>query len=448
MNPAPHDLTTEAALLGAMMLDPRIIPDVESVIAGPETFYDERHSTAYAAMTRIYGREQSLDFVQLQAELPKDLSVESIIEYAQTTPATTGWPQYAAIITRHHTRRRLIAAAETIAHDTRESAPDCDASELLDRAESAITTVVVETQANRAGVAVSLEAAMQAELERLDAIHMGREQPQTIKTGLIDIDNTLGGLLPSQLVIVGARPSIGKTAFGLNLSTNIALAGTPVAVFSLEMDTRSITQRMLCTQSGVPMSRLTRNLLDESAFHALGEACGVLADAKIFIDDSSQSSVMRVRSEARRMVRRHGVGLVVIDYLQLLTCPGKDRENRQVEVSAISRGLKALAKELRIPVLCLAQINRQSEQRSNFRPRMSDLRESGSIEQDADVVLLLHREEAHHIGDDQWLNDPANEKHLGTAELIVAKQRNGPVGSVTLTWDAGAMAFRNHARQW
>jgi replicative DNA helicase len=262
----------------------------------------------------------------------------------------------------------------------------------------------------------------------------------------------LSGLQPGELLIIAARPSMGKTAVAMNIAEQIALGGTPwnpgagpqvpVAVFSLEMSKASVSLRLLSARSGVNAHELRTGGLDDDTYERVFQAYQELSKAKIFIDDSPSLSVTALRARARRLVRQHDVKVIVIDYLQLLTAPAQGKESRQVEVSAISRGIKALARELNVPIICLSQLNRASEQREGNRPRMSDLRESGSIEQDADVIMLLHREEYYHVQDPSWAEE--NPDKLGVAELIVAKQRNGPVGVVSLTWDNRTTRFKNH----
>jgi replicative DNA helicase len=274
-----------------------------------------------------------------------------------------------------------------------------------------------------------------------------------LRTGYGDLDDLLRGLQPGELIILAARPSMGKTSMALNLAEQIAMGGVPVAgapatqnvpvgLFSLEMSKNAIVQRLLSARAGVSGQHLRGgHAISKAELDRIGIAADDLKHAPIYIDDLPNLTVLNLRARARRMVAQYGVKVIMIDYLQLMSAPGSARESRQVEVSAISRGVKALARELNIPVVCLSQLNRASEQREGNRPRMADLRESGSIEQDADVILLLHREDYYHVQDEDWKIE--NPDKVGVAEVIVAKQRNGPTDVVKLKWDPRTTRFRN-----
>jgi len=244
------------------------------------------------------------------------------------------------------------------------------------------------------------------------------------------------------MVIIAARPSMGKTALALNIAENMAMAGHGVGVFSMEMSKQQLVQRLLCARSGIDSQRLRRNMLKDQEFRALMSACDELQDAPILIDDTPGLSLLQLRAKARRMAAKHSIKAVIIDYMQLMSTGGRV-ESRQVEVSEISRGIKAMARELAMPVICLSQLNRAAESREGHRPRMSDLRESGSIEQDADVIMLLHREDYYHKDDPDWVDN--NPDRMGVAELILTKQRNGPTGTIMLSWIAQSTRFRDYA---
>jgi replicative DNA helicase len=263
-----------------------------------------------------------------------------------------------------------------------------------------------------------------------------REAGETgIHTGFVELDDMLGGMRPGQLLIVAARPSMGKTAFALDLLRHAGvMQDQPVAMFSLEMSTEELGGRMACKQAGVNNYAYQRCTLDAQAMSEVQMASVTLGEAPVHIDDTAGISIMRLRARARRLAARHGIKLIVVDYLQLVTAP--DYRQRREEVGAVSRGLKAIAKELGVPVVCLSQLNRQAESRDKHRPRMADLKESGDIEQDADVVMLLHREDYYHQDDPDWT--PTRR-----GEVIVAKQRNGATGTVELAWDGPTMTFRN-----
>ncbi|NIT92970.1 MAG: AAA family ATPase [Gammaproteobacteria bacterium] len=258
-----------------------------------------------------------------------------------------------------------------------------------------------------------------------------------VAAGFSDLDEITGGFQQGDFIIIAARPSMGKTALALNIAENMAVRGEPVGVFSLEMSRHQLVERLLASRSGIDLHRLRRLMLGKEHYSRLFAACGELQDAPIYVDDMAGSTLLQIRARARRMVVKHDVKAVFVDYIQLITTGGR-AESRQLEVSEISRGLKALARELNVPVICLSQLNRAAEQREGHRPRLSDLRESGSLEQDADVVGLLHREDYYHAGDEDY--EPSN-----VAELIIAKQRNGPTDTVKLSWVQGCTRFRDYS---
>ncbi|QYU67436.1 replicative DNA helicase [Leptolyngbya sp. 15MV] len=366
---------------------------------------------------------------------------------------------YAKTVADKARLRRLIEAADRIIYDALNSGEyGIDATrEIIDTAETLVFEIAQEDQ-NKTDPQ-ELATLVRQELERLESAD-GRGI-SGLPTGFHDLDKLLSGLQPGEMIVLAARPSMGKTALALNLAEQVARGGrtpeeaprgSPVAVgvFSLEMSKASLVQRLLSAFSQVDSQRIRTGQLSAQERATIRTCAEGLIETPVHIDDTPGLAVLQLRSRARRMVAQHGVGCIIIDYLQLLSAPGAGRESRQVEVSAISRGIKALARELNVPVVVLSQLNRASEQREGNRPRMSDLRESGSIEQDADVVLLLHREDYYHRGEPAWDPqspefDEANREKIGTAELIVAKQRNGPTGTVMLTWDSRTTRFRNHA---
>ena len=454
----PSSPEAEMSLLGSMILDPRVTGDVIPFVTSGEAFYDERHGAIFDALVTLYDKHQTGDLVQL-AQTLKDRAVlddiggpDYLVRLAEQVPSAVNAPHYARIVAEKFRLRRLIDAASKILYDAfhaGELGPD-GAREVLDDAEQMIFKIAEQSEQNDAQ---RLSELLHQTMELLEA-NEGRSV-SGLPTGFTDLDRMTTGLQRGEMIIVAARPSMGKTALALNLAEQIALGGVsgpygrptgaaaPVGVFSLEMSRQSVAQRLMCARSGVDSHLVRTNMLSEEHFAKLIRACGELGDAPIFIDDTPALTILALRARARRMVAKHGVQCIIIDYLQLMTAPGSARESRQVEVSAISRGVKALARELNVPVICLAQLNRGAEQREGHRPRMSDLRESGSIEQDADVIMLLHREEYYHQSDPEWLE--MDEDKAGLAELIIAKQRNGPTGTVNLTWDARTTRFYNHA---
>jgi replicative DNA helicase len=452
----PHSLEAEMSLLGCLLLDPQRVADVLPVVRRAEDFYAERHGAIYRAILDAYDRRAEFDAV-LVGELLKARGVLEDIggmaylaDLAESVPASVNAPHYARIVADKARLRRLIDSAGSVLYDAYNpgEAGIEGAKELIDRAQAEIFEIAEEEESSDA---MDLKELLHAEIERID--RAGGEGISGIHTGFGDLDDLLSGLQKGEMLILAARPSMGKTAFALNLSEQIALGGRspwqpdhgkriPVAVFSLEMSKNAVAQRLLSAHSGVDGHRLRTGQISADDFHRVAQSCGVLSETPLYIDDTPALTILGLRTRARRLVRKHGVGVIVIDYLQLLSSPSAARESRQNEVSAISRGIKALARELNLPIICLAQLNRATEQREGNRPRMSDLRESGSIEQDADVVMLLHREEYYHINNPEWKDE--NPDKVGVAEVIIAKQRNGPTGVVKLTWDSRTTRFKNY----
>ena len=445
------------ALLGSMILEPGVIGEVLPLIAKPEAFYLEKHTHIYKALLELYDRNNTGALVQL-VETLKGWDVLDRIggagyleELAACVPSSANAPYYAGIVGAKYKLRRLIEASGEILHNAYHAGGHVteEAQTIIDQAEMSVFEIAEEAETSEPQ---SLRELLHRELDRLEA-NEGKGI-SGLPSGYLDLDDMLKGLQQSELIIVAARPSMGKTALALNLAEQIAMGGrdpwsrpsadrAAVAVFSLEMSREAVTQRMLAAYAKLDMNIFrSGQRFREREFQNIVEASSALADAPILIDDTPGLSVMGLRARARRMKAKHDIKCIMIDYLQLLTSPSHGRESRQVEVSAISRGIKALARELKVPIICLSQLNRATEQREGNRPRMSDLRESGSIEQDADVVVLLHREEYYHVNDPSWADE--NPDKVGVAELIVAKQRNGPTGVVKLTWHSGTTRFKNH----
>jgi len=450
----PHSLESEMSLLGSMILDPTVIADVLPHVHSDEMFYSAAHAAVFKALIQLYEQHQSGDLVMLvdklrDAEQLKDIGGEEyLLQLVEAVPSATSAPYYARTVADKHRLRRLIEASGQILYDAYHPSEDAQGvNEVIDKAESKIFAIAEQAQTNEAQ---ELNELLQDEIERLEAIE--GKGVSGIPTGFTKLDEMLSGLHKGEMIILAARPSMGKTAMALNLAEQVAFGGAiggaktknekvPVAFFSLEMSKESITNRLLSAKSGVDSHKMRTGSFTESDFQKLIRAAGDLGEAKIYIDDSPNLSVLALRARARRLVRRSEIKCIIIDYLQLLTSPSAARESRQVEVSEISRGIKALARELDLPVICLAQLNRGTENRSDNRPKLSDLRESGSIEQDADVVMLLHREAYYHIGDEDWEMD--NPDKVNLTELIIAKQRNGPTGVVELDWDNRTTRFKN-----
>lgn len=453
----PQALEAEMSLLGSLILDPKVVPDALSIVRNEKDFYSEGHSHIYRAVVDLYDQRHSGDLVQLVDMLRdrKVLDVVGGIDYLETlancVPSAVNAPHFAKIVAEKAKLRRLIDTAGAIIYDAYHSGelgPE-GAREVLDKAEMAVFEIAQEQHASDPQALAEL---LELELKRIEAADFEGGGLSGVATGYYELDEILRGFQPGELIVLAARPSMGKTAFVLNLAEQMALGGltsgqtssrpAPVGLFSLEMSKNAIVQRLLSARSGVSSQALRGgHKIPDKDLRELIMAAEDLKAAPIYVDDTADLTVLNLRARARRMVAQYGVRCILIDYLQLMTAPGAARESRQVEVSAISRGVKALARELKVPVICLSQLNRASESREGNRPRMSDLRESGSIEQDADVIMLLHREEYYHVQDEDWKAE--NPDKIGIAEIIIAKQRNGPTGVVKLFWDSKTTRFRN-----
>lgn len=453
----PHSDEAEMSLLGSMILDHEVIDDVLIVVSTPDAFFREAHGIIFSALVKLHERRNSGDLVQLTDALKDSESLDAIggtdylVTLASSCPSAANAPHYAGIVRQKHQLRMLIDACGEIVHGAYHcgGVGDEHAQGVIDRAEQSIFEITEQAaSADQSTLIELLQSAMQ-EISSRD----GGGVVTGVSTGFDDLDEMTSGLQDGEMTIIAARPSMGKTALALNLAEHIALKGNryqspqdpvvPTAFFSLEMSQKSVAMRMLSAHSGIDSHRIRTRRLKEGDFSRLLDSCAEITAAPMFIDDTPGLTVMQLRAKARRLVRQEGVRVIVVDYLQLMHEPSAAREGRQQEVSTISRNLKALARELRVPVVCLAQLNRQTEQREGHRPRMADLRESGSIEQDADLIALLHREEYYHVQTPSWADE--NPDKVGLAELIIAKQRNGPTGVVKLSWDSATTRFKNYA---
>ena len=435
----PHAQEAEMSLLGAMLFDPRMIADVVTLVKSGRDFHNPAHGVLFDVMVGLYDRTASLDMVQLNQVLTdKGLLAEVggldyLVNLAGSVPSAANAAHYARIVREKATLRDLIAAGGEILRDAHSG--ESEVQEILEQAEQRIFRIAQQREH------ASAESLQELLVETVRAIEANEGRHMTgVPCGFVELDDMLNGFQDGELLILAARPSMGKTALALNVMEQMALAGHSVAMFSLEMGKQQLVQRMVCARGRIDSQRLRRNMLRDDDYKRLMEACGDLSEAPIYIDDTPGLSLLQLRSKARRLKDRYGIEAVIIDYLQLMSSGGRV-ESRQMEVSEISRGIKAMARELEVPVLCLSQLNRAAEQREGHRPRMSDLRESGAIEQDADVVLMLHREEYYHRGDHEWAEQ--NPDKAGIAELITAKQRNGPTGVVTLGWNSASTRFQD-----
>ena len=429
------------SLLGSILLDPQVVGDVVLVIRSAEDFYKPANGAIYDTMVELYDKHASIDIVQLNQALADREILDSVgglnylVELADAVPSAANAAHYARLVREKAMVRQLIEAAGDILYDAYHS-PD-QAEAILDKAEQRIFDIAQQSQHSQIE---SLHELIKQTISLLEASE--GQQLTGLPTGFVELDELTGGLQRGEMIVIAARPSMGKTALALNIAEQMATQGLSVGIFSMEMSKQQVVQRILCARSGIDSQRLRRHMLRPDDVRALMTACDDLLHAPIYVEDTPGLSSMQLRAKARRMVAQHGIKIIFIDYLQLMGLGGRI-ESRQLEVSEISRAVKAMARELNIPVVCLSQLNRSPEQREGHRPRMSDLRESGSIEQDADVVVMLHREDYYHQGDEAWFD--ANPHKVGVAELIIAKQRNGPTGTLKLSWIADCTRFRDHS---
>lgn len=431
----PHNLNAEESLLGALLLSRDAVGAVAEMGLSVNDFYKPAHQYVYDAIRGLNATGQPIDAVTVADELRRAGlldeigGAEMLLELQNATPAISNASRYAKIVQDTAVLRRLIRVASDIA-EIAYSEPD-DVSRALDEAE----TKVFEVAEDRVIDSVQpLGELMPLAMDKLQETFERGNTITGLATGYNDLDELLSGLQPSTLNIVGARPAMGKTAFGLGLAVHAAqTAKVPVLVFSLEMGHTELTQRILSSEARVDSTKLRNGRLTESDWTKLGRAVGRL-EVPLYLDDNPRVTVMEIRAKARRLKSREGLGLIVIDYLQLMS--GNNSENRQLEVSEISRGLKILARELEVPIVALSQLSRNLESRSDKRPMLADLRESGSLEQDADVVMFLYRDEVY--------NNESPDK--GSAEVIIAKHRSGPIGMRRLAFLGAYTRFDNAAR--
>ncbi len=435
----PSAVEAEMSLLGSVILSPDACGDVLQIIRSADDFFRPAHSDLWTAIVHLYDTHQSVDVVQLQ-QILEDRGVlervgglDYLVELAGSVPSAANAVHYARIVRDKSMLRQLIGAAGDMlrsAYTNPESTSD-----LLDGAEQQIFKIAQQAETRQAMDLTGLIRDAIARIEDSDG------QPLTgIGSGFSELDHYTGGFQRGEMIILAARPSMGKTALAINIAENMVTRGEAVGVFSLEMGASQLVQRILASRAGIDGDRLRRNALRKAEFRALFAACDELRDVPMYIDDTPGLTLLQLRAKARRMKQKHGLSCVVIDYLQLMAS-GHRNESRQQEVSDISRGIKAMARELDVPVVCLSQLNRAAEQREGHRPRMSDLRESGSIEQDADVIMMLHREAYYHH-DEEWRDE--NPDKVNLAEVILAKQRNGPTGTVKLVWDSRSTRFNEY----
>ena len=435
----PHSIEAEQAVLGGVMLENTAWERVAEAV-GEGDFYRHDHRLIFRAMVRLAGRNQPFDVVTLAEDLDREGLIDQVggLAYlgqlAKNTPSAANIGAYAQIIRERATLRQLISVSSDIA-DTAFNPKGMQALEVLDEAERKIFSIAESRP--KTGGPEAVNALLTKAIDRIDMLFNSDGAITGLSTGFTDLDEMTSGLQPADLIIVAGRPSMGKTTFAMNLVENAVLRSEKaVLVFSLEMPGESLIMRMLSSLGRIDQTKVRSGRLDDDDWPRLTSAVNLLNDRKLFIDDTAGLSPMEMRARARRIVREHGdLALIMIDYLQLMRIGGGGAENRTNEISEISRSLKALAKEFNVPVVALSQLNRSLEQRPNKRPINSDLRESGAIEQDADIIMFVYRDEVYH----------PDTQEKGIAEIIIGKQRNGPIGTTRLAFLGKYTRFENLA---
>ena len=434
----PHSVEAEQSVIGSMLMDrDAIIAASEIVVA--DDFYQRQYGIMFDTMVELFNEGQPVDLVTLQDRLkekdvpPEVCSLDFVRDILATVPTSANVRSYATIVHEKAVLRRLIRINEEIANNCYSGKDSLEV--ILADTEKQIFNLL-ESRASGDFVPIR-----QVALNVLDKIEQATRSKSTVTglpTGFIDLDYRMSGLQPSDLILIAARPSMGKTAFVLNITDYIAVRRQKTClIFSLEMSKEQLVNRMLSMESNVDSQKLRTGTLTDADWDAVVEGIGTIGSSKLVIDDTPGISIMELRSKCRKVKLEHGLDLVMIDYLQLMSGSGKNGDNRQQEISEISRSLKAIARELSVPVIALSQLSRACETRTDHRPMLSDLRESGAIEQDADVVMFLYR-------DDYYNKDTDNPN---TAEVIIAKQRNGPIGTVYLGWKPELTRFVNIAKE-
>jgi replicative DNA helicase len=430
----PQNIEAEASLIGSVLIEKDAIIKIADIV-NADDFYVDRNGLIYAAIMDLYEQRQPIDIVSLSNKLSEAGELERvggsayIAELTSAVPTAAHVVHYAGIVSHKATLRRLIAAASNISGFGYDEQAPLD--QLLDRAEQTIFEV---SQKNLKQNFIPINAILADSFDRLNELHSNSGKLRGIPTGFRDLDNMLAGLQNSDLLILAARPSMGKTTFVMNMAHHIAAKeGIPVGFFSLEVSKEQLIDQLLAIESGVDSWKLRTGALDEDDFPRINEAMAELSEAPLYIDDSAMTNVMEMRTKARRLQAEHGLGLIIIDYLQLISGGARAQDGRQQEVSEISRGLKGLARELNVPVIALSQLSRAVESRNPPIPQLADLRDSGSIEQDADVVMFIYRE--------AYYNKQTDRENI--TDILIKKHRNGPVGDVELYFHPEQRRFTN-----
>lgn len=434
----PQNIEAEKSMLGAILIDDSVLIDVTDRIQADD-FYEKRHGLIFAAMIRLYEGRQPVDLLTLSDELSKKGELDVIggsayiSELTNYVPTAAHATAYADIIATAATRRRLIHVSSEMAEMGYDDSNSTD--EMLAKAEAELFQI---SDRELKQDLVSLESILNESFDRIEELHRNKGSLRGVRTGYKDLDNMTAGLQRSDLIILAARPAMGKTTLSTNLALNVAtLSKLPTLVFSLEMSKDQLVDRMLADAANVDSWNIRTGNLKDDDFSRLADAMGELAEAPIFIDDTPGLTLLEMRTKARRQAHETPLGLIVVDYLQLIQATGRSDGNRVQEVSEISRGLKLLARELNVPVVALSQLSRSVESRDKKVPQLSDLRESGSIEQDADIVMFIYRED--------YYNPDTDRKNI--TDLIIAKHRNGPVGKVELYFHPERLRFMSLDRR-
>lgn len=435
----PHSVEAEQSVIGSMLMDREAIIAASEIITADD-FYQHQYGVMFEAMVELFNENRPVDLITLQNRLkekdvpPEVSSLDFVRDIITMVPTSANVKSYANIVREKAVLRRLIKVNEDIANTCYAGKEPLET--ILATTEKTVFDLL---QSRNSGDFVPIRQVAMNVLEKIEEASKNQGTVTGIPTGFIDLDYKTSGLQPSDFILIAARPSMGKTAFVLNLVDHIAVKkGLPCMVFSLEMSKEQLVNRMLAMESNVDSQKLRTGTLSDSDWDAVVEGIGVIGNSKLIIDDTPGISIMELRSRCRKMKLEYGLSVVIIDYLQLMSGSGKGGgDNRQQEISEISRSLKALARELSAPVIALSQLSRACETRQDHRPMLSDLRESGAIEQDADVVMFLYR--------DDYYNKDTDMPNI--AEVIIAKQRNGPIGTVNLVWRPEFTKFANMAKQ-
>lgn len=440
----PHNTEAEQSLLSCILIDKDAIVKIIDIIS-EEDFYKDYHKIIYESMKDLYNKHDAIDILTLSNRLGEKNSLEKIggrtylAHLSNFVTTSSNVENYAKIVQQKATLRRLQTAANEIVRMSYDEEQDVD--HILDQTEQTIFRV---SQKYSKHVFHSLDNLLTQAFDRIDELHKQSGKLRGITTGFADLDNLLAGFQKSDLVIIAARPSVGKTTFALDMARKAAIQSREgVGIFSLEMSKEQLVDRMLCAEAGVNLWKMRTGKLSDKGedddFSRIGEGMGKLSEAPVYIDDSAVSSIMEIRAKARRLQMEKGLGMLIIDYLQLMEGRGKYTDNRVQEISEISRGLKGIARELNIPVLALSQLSRAVEQSKPAIPKLAHLRESGSIEQDADIVMFIYRQAA----DRNYNIDDLSEEEKSSVQVYVEKHRNGPTGKVDLFFDEETVSFKD-----